>query len=197
MRIRRGPLGFVLAAAVAVPSVCRAQGIVAKAGVNFATLRLGPENPAVDPLIGLVGGLAVEPRVHFLPGLQVELLYSLRGTRAPSGLAIELGYLAVPLIERIKVSGALPMKIHVFIGLEFDYRISAKLRSGSTPAVDFEEFIARSDRSWLAGFDVEIQRLVLELRYTRGTLNVAADPGQVGDDWRGRAIGAMAGWRFK
>jgi hypothetical protein len=185
---------LILALAIAIPAVASAHCLVVKAGVSFGKLRLLPDKPPVTALPAFSGGVAVQPQVSFLPGLQVEALYTRRGVRTTGPLEIQIDYIAVPILERIKIPLPFPGKLHGFIGPEIAFRMGAGLQPGS---VDFSDFIKRRGISLVAGLDVEIKRLVLDVRYAYGTSNIAADPAKLGDNYKSRAFVAMAGWRFR
>ena len=194
MRSNASVRSLVLALAIAFPAVASAQSLVVKAGISVGKLRLRPDNPPVTTLPAFSGGVAVQPQVSFLPGLQVEALYTRRGVRTTGPLKIQIDYLAVPILERIKIPLPFPGTLHGFIGPEIAFRTGARLQPNS---VDFSDFIKPRGVSLVAGLDIEIKRLVVDVRYAYGTSNIAADPAKLGDNYKSRALVAMACWRFR
>lgn len=201
MSIRVVAPALALCVLLALPAVAGAQagsvdaGI--KGGVNFATITT--ENATTldfTYLRGWTGGVFVGRDFTDRVGLQVEGLYSQRGTKARvSGIDLEarLDYIDVPVLARFGGSRANGSRVHVLTGPTLSLKVDSSAKVGSM-ALDIGDNAKSVDVGWTVGAGVEVHRFVADARYTFGLVNVDKS----GDDTvKNRTISLMVGFRLK
>lgn len=166
--------GVLSALFVAPPAVAQDVGI--KGGVNFSRFVLDPNTQSIDfkRLTGPTGGV-------FLVGgrgsvaVQIEALYSVRGTKAMvAGVAeqLEITYLDVPLLLRF--NGA-PSGTNVFfavMGPTVGFRL--KVKDPNDPDANLDDEIKEREVGLTFGLGVQTAKLIVEGRYTYGLTNIDA-----------------------
>jgi hypothetical protein len=122
-----------LAAAMGIPAAsAAAQGQVgAIVGATYSTLR-GIDG--LDGRTGLVGGLSIVLPSSGIFALQPEVLFTNKGgssasPNAPSGL--QLSFLDVPLLLRLKLGGIGSLHPHAYAGPYFGIRVDCSVKGTS------------------------------------------------------------------
>lgn len=184
-----------LTLAVLVPqNLSAAVGV--KGGFNFANITINPPEPLAPTkdLRGLVGGVFFTLNLGFV-GVQPEVLYSRRGVmdEYPWGIdetaKIEYmtDYLEIPLLLRINVLPAGPIRPVVFGGPSYLYLLKATGRfttPDETISEDLKENFEKSAWGGVVGAGLELKTpmvlLTLDARYHLGLTNISTmvDPGE-------------------
>ena len=178
-----------------------AQGISfgVKGGVNVASTDVSGSSgdESYDPRFGIVaGGFVTMPVASWLD-VQVEGLYSEKGSRV-SVVGIDtklvLDYVEVPILGRVRL-GRL---FYAAAGPAMGLRVGAKTRfgfGGTTEEIDVSDEVERFDLGIAMGGGVRLGPIELDGRYTLGLTDIDKDKT---DDTRikNRAISVTAGFRF-
>lgn len=184
----------VLCVAALVPqNLAAAVGV--KGGFNLANITVNPPDPMAPDkdLRGLVGGIFFTLNLGFV-GVQPEVLYSQRGVMAeyPWGvdetakLEYMTDYLEIPLLVRINVLPAGPIRPVIFGGPSYLYLLKATGRfttPDTTETEDFKDYFEKSAWGAVAGAGLEIKTpmvlLTLDARYHLGLTNISTmvEPG--------------------
>lgn len=184
-----------LTVAVLVPQDLSA-AVGLKGGFNMANITINPPDPNAPSkdLRGPVGGVFFSLNLGFI-GVQPEVLYSRRGVMEeyPWGIdetaTIEFmtDYLEVPLLLRLNVLPAGPIRPVVFGGPSYLYLLKATGRFTTpegTETVDFKENFEKSAWGAVVGAGLDIKTplvlLTLDARYHLGLTNISTmvEPGQ-------------------
>ena len=185
--------GLALAACLLTPAVASAQGFGIKGGMNSATFLNKPDNPDLKKQRGFVFGFYGAPKAEALFEWQTEILYSIKGTKFSSSDAfVELHYIAVPILARIKLTGGSPVKVHVLVGPELAFRLKVESSAGGMDKDDVRVY----DFGLAAGADIEVGHLVVDGRYTWGMINIQKHPAADAST-KNRALTIMVGIRFR
>ena len=147
--------------------------------------------------LALLGGLFTTlPFAEDRFALQLEALLSQKGTRFVLGefeQVLELTYFEVPVLARINLTPAGGGgHIHVFSGAAFGFMLSAQ-EVVDDEAEDVDDVVRGDDFSLVFGGGFEYRKLVIDLRYTRGLIDIARRNGR---PMTTNAIGIMAGVKF-
>jgi len=180
-----------------------------KAGVNVAATEFSGDAAGGydERRIGAIGGAFAVFRLQPRLALQVEALYSQKGSKVTvdedNAVTLELEYLDLPVLARIDIAAWESNGVHVFAGPSVGYRLSANTRLSNTAfdfangtVVNIEDDIARFDLGLVVGAGADIgRRLVVDARYTWGLNNVNKDSSD-GVQVKNRVLSVMAGIRF-
>lgn len=173
---RKVIFAFFAAALLLAPVAASAQnGIGFKFGINQATFNTTPKATDIGKLQGFAFGIYVPSPAKAKAKFQTEILYSEKGAKAKnSDEKVKLTYVDVPILERIKVSGDAPVRVHVQLGPV----LSARLKVDSTAP----EFIASKsdikvyDVGFAIGGDIDTKMIEFDVRYTMGLINILKNP---------------------
>lgn len=153
-----------------------------KAGLNYSTLAVN-EADDENARLGFHGGVFARTAPEAPIGLQVELLYSTKGTQtsysALWGLIdqevdFNLNYLELPVLASFRVAEILDLQVGGYAGYLLSAKTSTSGDLGSgTEELDRDNFTSM-DYGLAAGAGVNIgENLQVGLRYTHGLANVA------------------------
>jgi hypothetical protein len=200
----------VLLAGAASPALAQERHVGLKAGANFSALEFEGEAATeyTDRKFGFIGGgFAVFP-VSGPLAVQIEALFSQKGAEQSLDevevvLTLELDYLDFPVLARFNAPASGTMRLHVFAGPSFGYRMGARSKVSSNQfdfaegeIVNIEEDVRRFDIGLVAGAGADIgRRLVVDARYAWGLTNAAKDNAE-GVALKHRVLSIMAGVRF-
>jgi hypothetical protein len=178
--------GFSLVAGVAAADPQERQ-IGLKGGVSVASLAGdagGVGALPYDPRTGLTGGVFAVFPMHKRLALQVEAILTDKGGTLPvndpgiiQGAANErlrFQYLDFPVLARITGPRVRSAILHGFAGPMLSVRVSARYQTAFMGAgsygfeYDIGQDVGRFDLGLTAGAGVDIGRLVMDARYTRG-----------------------------
>lgn len=153
-----------------------------KAGLNYSTLAVN-EADDENARIGFNGGVFARTAPEAPLGLQVELLYSTKGTHTTynalwglidQDVDFNLNYLELPVLASLRVAEILDLQLGGYAG----YLLSAKMSTSGDLGSGNEELdrdnFTSMDYGLAAGAGLNIgENLQVGLRYTHGLANVA------------------------
>jgi hypothetical protein len=148
-------------------------GVGIKAGPLFATI--DDVDNSFAKSTGLVGGLFLGGNRGGTVGVGIDLLYARKGGKDPdSDAKLNLDYLNVPVYARVNIGSSNRNRFLGYgtVGVDLNFLIKGKLSVGGSDVTDQFE---RADYGIAVGFGVEITRLIVEGRFTRGLGNIAKD----------------------
>jgi outer membrane immunogenic protein len=174
-----------------------------KGGVNFANLNFEGEGADVnfDRRTGFVGGLFMVWPGNSRTALQVEALFSQKGTKlndeGEEG-TIKLDVLDIPVLARFSSGGAGTTSFHVFGGPSFGFKLRARATGALTDdggSEDIGDDVKQLDFAVVAGVGVEMNRITLDARQSWGLSNIVKDPDD-DEKVKTRTFSVMLGIRF-
>ncbi|MEN6560077.1 MAG: porin family protein [Acidobacteriota bacterium] len=182
-------------------------GIGFKGGLSLAKCAIEPVDSVPFPIQNLTGPVG---GVFFGAGLgplsfQTEILYARMGMKGEySGATIEYraDYIQVPLLLKVRVIPAGPVRPIVYAGGYGSYLLKAKGIMTSPTASDSEDItdtFQRYDYGVVGGAGLEFKlpgiMLSLEGRYNYGLANIIKDPGE-SDSAKNRSMMVLVGIGF-
>lgn len=200
----------VLLAGAASPALAQERHVGLKAGANFSALEFEGEATAeyTDRKFDFIGGGFVVLPLSGPLAVQLEGLFSQKGAElsvdeADLVFTLELDYLDFPVLARFNAPASGTMRLHVFAGPSFGYRMGARRKVSSNQfdfaegeIVNIEEDIRRFDIGLVAGAGADIgRRLVVDARYAWGLTDATKDNIE-GVAFKHRVLSIMAGVRF-
>lgn len=143
---------------------------------------------------GFIGGLFLGGNRNGTVGVGVDLLYARKGGKDPDGdTTLDLDYINVPVYARINLGSASRRGVSAYgtIGADLNFLLKAEVSNGGG---DVKDEFERADYGVAAALGVEITRLIVEFRFTRGLGNIAKDK----DDaiLKTQTVAVMIGVRF-
>lgn len=196
MSIRVRIVSFAIAMMVFVPAAAMAQAPVfagIKGGINSATLT-GDFDDELKQLLGGVGGVFIGRDVNKNFGLQLEGLFSMRGSKFEEDDAkIKLNYIDVPVLARFGSETTNGTRFFAFTGPQASINLKSEVEfMGMTE--DIDEDVENFDFGWVIGAGVEFGKISFDARYTLGLMNIDATND---DTVKNRTFAVMIGYRFK
>lgn len=204
------------AAALFVPARASAQGVTAgvKGGVNFANVSLSfttANSVTINPgnrTGGIAGGfIGIDKNKA---GFLVEVLWSQKGTNlSESGQGVSVSedvridYFEIPVVARANFKSSDKMTLHVFGGPTFAFKASDKatatITSGTTTVTQNDDsiHIKGQDVGITVGATLDIQRFLVDARYTWGLMNINEDQTTSDPEVKTKTFSLMFGFRFK
>jgi hypothetical protein len=138
-------------------------------------------------------------------GLQIDVLYSQKGTKASITDGIDtftfeatVHYIEVPVLIRANFPGSGSMKGRVFGGPSFAFDVSddTKTTFNGVEFDDEEETEFKStDFGFVIGGAVQFGKVFVDVRYNWGLINIVDDDS--GDEAKTRTFSIMVGFQFK
>ena len=207
----RFALTVFVSAALLVPSPASAQGTTVgiKGGSNIsnATFKVpdGSFSVTPDSRAGLVIGGFVARDFNQTAGLVVEGLFSQKGAIfnfTDTGNTIKedvrLNYVAIPVLGRVNLRAANKTTVHIFGGPSFAFKASDTVKETvngveTTLSGPDEPNLKGNDVGLVLGAAVDIQRFVIDARYTWGLMNINKDTGTTEPEVGNRAFAIMFG----
>jgi hypothetical protein len=216
-----GPAAAGTSAQSAAPPAHKALGGGVKAGVNFVTipnLTLPDQSIEGVTVSGdssartsfIVGGYLLASFSQAL-GLQTEVLYTQKGVNEKMTATVEgqtvtvdttvkLSYVEVPVLLRYTHVSSGKSRPYLYLGPSFAFKTGARLTgtaSSGSQSESLDEDLSSEVRSYDIGIalggGVEFGRWIVDARFTRGLVNVAAVSG---DDIKNASFAIMGGVRF-
>jgi len=193
----------VLCVAVLVPQTLEA-GVGIKGGMALSKFAMKPADVFPFPLVNLpapVGG------VYFDLGLgplsfEADVFYArtgMKGTFEGATVEYRLDYIQVPVLLKIKVIPAGPLRPFISAGGYGAYLLSAKGVMTGVPSEDIGDMFEKTDYGVVGGVGVEFKlpglKLTAEGRYNFGLANIGKDAGE-GESAKNRSIMALVGIGF-
>lgn len=189
--------GAMLVALTAGPVA--AQGLGVKGGLNLSRFSVDPEEPDVNfPYdYGPTGGIFVASGSGAV-GIQVEALFSRKGTKIEDGLdeaRITLDYVDFPLLLRFNGMPANGTTFFATFGPTIGVNIRARQEAPDGTETDIKDDVEQIEYGLTGGLGVQVEGISLEARYTYGfsELNKMADDGT---KIRHRTVTFLLGFAF-
>ncbi len=142
-------------------------GIGIEGGPIFNTF--SEANVSFSNRTGWIGGLFVGGNRTGVIGVQGELLVARKGATNSAGQSIDLTFLEVPVLLRVNVgSGSVNgARVYLLVGPAADVKLKA-----TQAGTDVGASYTGVDIDGVGGVGVEVARISLEGRYTRGFRNI-------------------------
>ncbi len=148
-------------------------GIGVKGGPLFSTI--DEVDNSFSNRTGFIGGLFLGGNRGGVVGVGVDLLYARKGGKDPDSRdTLDLDYINVPVYARINIGSSSRQGVSAYgtVGADLNFLLKAQVSSGGG---DIKDQFERADYGVAAGVGVEITRLIIEGRFTRGLGNIAKD----------------------
>lgn len=193
---------MILLIALSAPSVKALVTFGVKGGLNNSKIVFSPaiDLPGQKYLQGYCFGAFLS--LNFGPiGIQPEVLYSRRGMEAqilldpsdPASLAqakIMLDYIEIPLLVRLNIIPAGPVKVYVFGGPSYGFLQKAKTRityMGTTEVEDVKSDFKSNALAAVGGLGLDIKipllfKVTVDARYHYGLDNILSEGSTVPTD---------------
>jgi hypothetical protein len=203
----------VLAVLAAIaPSTASAQptgGVLG--GVNFANIDLSATDfsPNMDQRVGGIGGAFFRYDFRDGFGLQVEGLFTQKGTKTSvvdldgDGITDDysalVNYIEVPILALVGVKAGPTTRVRFFGGPAFAFNVGDR-QEGDGVEIPEEEAIdlKSSDVGITFGGGLDINRFLIDLRYTFGLRDINADDAGIDNlKIKNRTFSVMFGYRFR
>ena len=206
---------FILFATLLFPahSFAQATSFGVQGGVNLANVSFTAGDPSEGTpdfksrTRGVFGGFVAR---DFNPnvGLQVDFLYSQKGTKATGSedgfnFEFEIGVdtIEIPVLIRANIAGSGGVKARVFGGPAFGFKVRDQTKftvdGVVIPDEDTEEADFKSSEvGFVIGGAVQFGRVFVDVRYNWGLTNLVGDDG-TGDVAKSRTLGFMVGYQIK
>jgi len=147
-----------------------AQVVGLKTGLQWSTLRSdGKVDPDITRKPGFLGGLYWEFGQRAIMG-QLELLAG-RTTFGNGNVKTDITSFEIPVLVRINFARASKANIFVSAGGAFASRLRARTVINGVK-VDVKDQVEPYDLQWIVGAGTEIQRVLIDFRYTRGMRDI-------------------------
>jgi hypothetical protein len=195
------------------PAIAAAQDVTfgVKAGVNFANvdvdgLDLG-EIITFDQRLGVLAGVFIAHDFNPRIGLQFEGLYVQKGTRVKDFLGSGLEYnvrvdsIEIPVLARFSMGRVTDdFRGQILAGPSFGFRVDDTQKLGDeTLTGDDALLLKKYDAGLAVGGALMFKKMVVDVRYTFGLVNVDDDPEDAdeGITIKNRALAVSIGFIFK
>lgn len=188
---------MVLAFATALVPQALDAGVGIKGGFSLSKLSETPTY-AWENLPFFAGGLSFEGGFGYI-SLQPEVLYVRMGGKDPAGdLECRFNYIQVPVLLKINIVPAGPVRPFVFGGGYGSYLVKAESVIGAVKTDQTENY-ERYDYGLVGGaglaFKMAVLAVSVEGRYNYGLKNIMKEPG-LGESMKNRCLMALVGIRF-
>ena len=204
--------GFILSALLLSSSPAFAQvSAGVQGGVNIANVSFDDGSdedfsPNFKSKTRAVFGGFVARDFNAKAGLQIDFLYSQKGTKAnfTDGIDtleqdITADYIEIPVLVRANIPGG-SVKGRVFGGPSFAFKVSddstTKFNGVEVPDEEGDAEFNTSDVGIVIGGAVQFGKVFVDARYTWGLTNVIKDP-DGNESAKNRVFGIMVGFQFK
>lgn len=161
-------------------------GAGVRAGLNTAWF-LNEEHIETSTKLGLVAGGFVNYRISKALVLQVEGLYSMKGTRTPRQnfgsvsvpeANLNLGYVEIPVLAKLALPPSATWQPFILTGPSFGFLVRSEMfledRLGRRSDIDVDGFIRDRETAWVFGLAANHHSVInqpdffFEFRYTLG-----------------------------
>jgi len=163
-------------------SVFAQVGFGIKGGVNFASIGGADADPGTGSLTGFAAGGYLDLNFPYLPRLQLEALYSTKGSTSTQDFAAfgiqsvakrtrSLAYLDIPVLIQIPFPTQ-AFKSNLYIGPDIGFLLDSKVKSQITgqPATttDTRAMTTSTDYGLIGGANVHLYFVNVDIRYDLG-----------------------------
>ena len=200
-------IGFAFLLSAASPAAAQLTFGV-KGGLNVAKLSFDPdEGFTPENRMGLVVGMIVTQPLRSRFGLQLEALYSQKGTKdeffdEDEGLnvkqTIKLDYIEIPVLANIAVTSSDTARFSINAGPAFAFLVNDKevFEVDNAEVENDIEDIKSYDIGFAIGGAVQTRQLIFDARYTWGLVNLNDDPDEPDQKVKNKAFTFTVGWLF-
>jgi hypothetical protein len=213
MRLRSLVLSaFILCAILLAPASVFAQATTfgVQGGINVANVSFSGGDPdEITPDFtsktrGVFGGFVARD-FNAKAGLQVDFLYSQKGTKATATDGINtfvfeatVDYIEIPVLIRGNIPGSGSVKARVFGGPSFAFKVTddSKTTFNGIEVEDDGNEIKGNDFGFVIGGAVQFGQFFVDARYNWGLVNIIKDSTD-NDEVKTRTFGIMVGFQFK
>jgi hypothetical protein len=203
---------FALCAILLTSTTAFAQGATfgVQGGINIANVSFSggdPTEPVPDfksKTRGVFGGFVAKD-FNAKAGLQVDFLYSQKGTKATITDGIDtftfeatVDYIEIPVLIRGNIPGSGSVKARVFGGPSFAFKVTDDTTTtlNGIELEDDETEIKGNDFGFVIGGAVQFGQVFVDVRYNWGLVNILKDPTD-NEDVKTRTFSIMVGFQFK
>ncbi len=203
---------FTLCSILTASTQAFAQGVTAgvQGGINIANVSFSGGDPdEVTPDFSsrtrAVFGGFVAKDFNAKAGLQVDFLYSQRGTKATATDGVDTfvfeasaDYIEIPVLVRANIPGSGSVKARVFGGPSFGFRVSddSTTTFNGVEVDDDDTEVNSTDFGLVIGGAVQFGKVFVDARYTWGLVNILKDATD-NESAKNRTFGIMVGYQFK
>jgi hypothetical protein len=211
MRVYALVMGLVLSLGVSSASAQTGASFGVKAGVNFANMDFSGDDAGVsfDQRMGLVAGAFVLVPMTETFGVQIEGLYSQKGSKVDSEdfggeVRFEFDWFDVPVLARYTIPSSTSTSFHLFAGPSFSFKLGAKsvfeFDGEEEEEEDVDDQFKGFDFGLVIGAGVDFGKFTIDGRYTHGLTDLNDFDEILDDDEivevKNRVFSIMAGFRF-
>ena len=189
-------LGLVLLFAVGATAQDKMVSYGFKAGIDMANFTGDISNNSMK--VGFIGGGFVEYMVAPQIGIQLEVLYAMKGTKEDGGDGkLKFDYLEIPVLFKYIVPTQGNVSPFFFAGPQVGFLLSAKSDPGGEDIKDAFESVDFG-LAFGAGANIKMESftLMFDGRYSLGLTNVVKDAPS-GFSWKTSNIAFTVGVGFK
>lgn len=173
---------------VPVPVIAQTTAFGVQGGVSLGNIHFSSPVVSVsfDNRIGGAVGVFLARDFNRHVGLQIDALYSQKGTRSTDvywdqygrgGLKVRLDYVEIAVPARVSFRAADNVTIRVFAGPAFGFKAVDKQVLAGFELTGADKFAIKPHDIGLAvGGAVQFRKVFVDVRYTSGLLNVDDDP---------------------
>jgi hypothetical protein len=161
------------------PAAASAQGFLLKGGFLVSNLSVSDPTSNFEQKTGLIGGFGFGGNRDGRVGVQGDLLLSQRGAKVGGGGEYKQWAVEVPIVLRVNagsssLSGIAP---YAYAGPSGTLRFKRQFKPTLGQIIDVKDQTEAIDISLVLAGGIEITRLGVEVRYSRGYRNVFTDAG--------------------
>jgi hypothetical protein len=167
-----------------VPAQAQATRVGVSGGANIAEINVSGDeslNVVLRSKSEPVGGVSLALDAAGPSSLEIDAFYSVKGSKLKGSgggeTRIRLTYLEVPVMLRYAGPENSTGKLHVFAGVYGGYLFHATSqisRPTEGSRVDVKDAFKSFDFGWVAGVGVSVRKIRLDLRYSGGVTDLAA-----------------------
>ena len=181
------------------------QGGINVANVSFSGGDTGEVAPDFTSKTRAVFGGFVARDFNSKAGLQVDFLYSQKGTKATATDGIDtfvfeatVDYIEIPVLIRGNIPGSGAVKARVFGGPSFAFKVTDDSRTSfnGIEVEDEDTEIKGNDFGLVIGGAVQFGQFFVDARYNWGLVNILKDATD-NEEVKTRTFGIMVGFQFK
>jgi hypothetical protein len=180
-------------------------------GVNFANIDLSATDfsPNLDQRVGGIGGAFFRYDFRDGFGLQVEGLFTQKGTKTndldvdgvggPDEYRALVNYIEIPILAHVGIAASPTTRVRFFGGPAFAFKVGDRQEANGVEIPDDVAFdIKSSDVGLTFGGGLDINRFLVDLRYTLGLREINADDAGIDNlKAKNRTFSVMFGYRFR
>jgi hypothetical protein len=193
-----------------VPAAALAQDapvqVGVKVGVNVSNVKVDFDGDEVtgDNRTGFLAGLFVARDFNPRAGVQIEALFSQRGTDFgvddvgfDAESTFKLTYVDIPVLARINVVSTDRAAFRVLVGPSFGFKASQTIEVGGVEIDDDDVELKSFDMGLSFGAAVEVRNFVIDGRYILGLTDINGSDDEGEPTVKNNGYSFSIGWRFR